>query len=81
MLQFVCVTSLPIVLLIYVMFVLLLFHRMGSDWNQVMSQYGSFLSQIDEVPIGTQHSEIPVDGHAEGSRTPVVPKSLLKEQS
>ena len=49
-------------------------HRMGSDWNQVMSQYGSFLSQIDEQPIGTQHSEFPVDGQPEGSRTPAVTK-------
>jgi hypothetical protein len=47
---------------------------MGSDWNQVMSQYGSFLIQIDEQPMGTQHSEFPVDGQAEGSRTPAIPK-------
>jgi hypothetical protein len=39
-----------------------------------MSQYGSFLSQIDEPPVGTQHYEFPLDAHAEGSRTPVVPK-------
>ena len=35
-------------MLIYIMFDLTVLHRMGSDWNQVMSQYGSFLSQIDE---------------------------------
>jgi hypothetical protein len=56
------------------MFHLPLLHRMGSDWNQVMSQYGSFLIQIDEQPMGTQHSEFPVDGQAEGSRTPAIPK-------
>jgi hypothetical protein len=39
-----------------------------------MSQYGSFLSQIDEQPLGTQHYEIPVDAHAKGSRTPAIPK-------
>jgi hypothetical protein len=66
---------------LYIMFHLPLLHRMGSDWHQVMSQYGSFLSQIDEQPMGTQHSEFPVDGQAEGSRTPVVPKSQLKELS
>jgi hypothetical protein len=49
-------------------------HRMGSDWNQVMSQYGSFLSQIDEQSVGTQHYELLVDARAEGSRTPAVPK-------
>eukprot|EP00267_Zea_mays_P056611 XP_023156647.1 glutathione S-transferase T3-like [Zea mays] len=50
-------------------------YPMGSDWNQVMSQYGSFLSQIDEQPIGTQYSEFPVDGQPEGSRTPAVTKT------
>jgi hypothetical protein len=74
MFQLVCVTSVPNVLFIYVIFDLLLLHRMGSDWNQVMSQYGSFLSQIDEKPMGTQQYEFPVDTHAEGSRTPSVPK-------
>jgi hypothetical protein len=68
------VNSLPIVQFVHDMFVLLLLHRMASDWNQVMSQYGSFLSQIDEQPVGTQHFELPVDAHTEGSRTPVVPK-------
>ena len=66
--------SLAIVQFIDDMFVLLLLHRMGSDWNQVMSQYGSFLSQIDEQPVGTQHYELPVDANVEGSRTPAVPK-------
>jgi hypothetical protein len=66
--------SLAIVQFIDDMFVLLLLHRMGSDWNQVMSQYGSFLSQIDEQPVGTQHYELPVDANVEGSRTPVVSK-------
>jgi hypothetical protein len=61
-------------MLIYIMFDLPLLHRMGSDWNHVMSQYGSFLSQIDEQPIETQHSEFPVDGQPEGSRTPAVTK-------
>eukprot|EP00267_Zea_mays_P040626 XP_008680762.1 uncharacterized protein LOC103655861 [Zea mays] len=51
---------------------------MGSDWHQVMSQYGSFLSQIDEQPMGTQHSEFQVDGQAEGSRTPAVPKKTTQ---
>jgi hypothetical protein len=74
MFQYVCVNSLAIVQFIYVMFVLLLLHRMGSDWNQVMSQYGSFLSQIDGQPVGTQHYEFPVDAHTEGSRTPAVPE-------
>jgi hypothetical protein len=59
---------------LYIMFHLPLLHRMGSDWHQVMSQYGSFLSQIDEQSMGTQHSEFQVDGQAEGSRTPAVPK-------
>jgi hypothetical protein len=66
---------------LYIMFHLPLLHRMGSDWHQVMSQYGSFLSQIDEQPMGTQHSEFQVDGQAEGSRTPAVPKKHLKELS
>jgi hypothetical protein len=72
--EYVCVNSLAIVQFIDAMFVVLLLHRMGSDWNQVMSQYGSFLSQIDEQPVGTQHYQIPVDAHAEGSRTLAVPK-------
>jgi hypothetical protein len=38
MFEYVCVNSLAIVQFIDVMFVLLLLHRMGSDWNQVMSQ-------------------------------------------
>ena len=77
MLDYVCVTLYHVtcsVLFIYIMFHLPLLHRMGSDWNQVMSQYGSFLSQIDELPMGTQHSEFPVDGQPEGSRTPAVTK-------
>jgi hypothetical protein len=77
MLEYVCVKLYHVtcsVLFIYIMFDLPLLHRMGSDWHQVMSQYGSFLSQIDEQPMGTQHSEFPVDGQAEGSRTPAVPK-------
>jgi hypothetical protein len=41
-----------------------------------MSQYGSFLSQIDEQPVGSQHFQLLVDGHAEGSTPPAVPKKL-----
>src|SRR5688572_32732807 len=77
MLEYVCVTLYHVtcsVLFIYIMFDLPLLHRMGSDWNQVMSQYGSFLSQIYEQPIETQYSEFPVDGQPEGSRTPAVTK-------
>jgi hypothetical protein len=72
--QYVCVNSLPIFQYIHDKFVLLLLYRMGTDWNQVMSQYGSFLSQIDEQPMGTQHFELQVDAHVEGSTPPAVPK-------
>jgi hypothetical protein len=51
-----------------------MFYRMGTDWNQVMAQYGSFLSQHEEQPVGSEHFVLPVDGHAEGTTPPVVAK-------
>jgi hypothetical protein len=39
-----------------------------------MAQYGSFLGQHEEQPIGSGHFVLPMDGHAEGSTPPTVAK-------
>jgi hypothetical protein len=81
MLQYVCVTSLPIVLFIYIMFHLPLLHRMGSDWNQVISQNGSFLSQIDEQPMELNILNFQLMATPRAQEHQLFLKSQLKEQS
>jgi hypothetical protein len=52
---------------------------MGTDWNQVMSQYGSFLSQHEEQPVGSEQFVLLVDGLAEGSTPPAVAKKANQQ--
>jgi hypothetical protein len=49
-------------------------YSMGTNWNQVMAQYGSFLSHHEEQPVASEEFVLPADGHAEGSTPPAVAK-------
>jgi hypothetical protein len=43
------------------------FYNIGTDWNQVMAQYGSFLSQQEDHHFGSEHFAPQQDVHVEGS--------------
>jgi hypothetical protein len=49
-------------------------YSMGTNWNQVMAQYGSFLSHHEEQPVASEEFVLPADGHVEGSTPPAVAK-------